>query len=140
MSQARLFVSNLSFQTRENNLQDYTAAAGAEVSVNLMLDRMNGRSRGFAFVEFGPPKKPRKPLHSFTTKIFKAVKSPSASPGRVKNALRAATGSAEVNDENVIDQIHPVRPDGLRPVRLFCLRIKFDSPFVRHILNGKHYG
>ena len=52
MNQNGLFVGNLSFQTGENDLQDYFAQAGVVSSVNLMLDRVTGKSRGFAFVEF----------------------------------------------------------------------------------------
>ena len=52
MNQNRLFVGNLSYQTMENDLQDYFSQAGVVTSVNLMLDKMTGKSRGFAFVEF----------------------------------------------------------------------------------------
>jgi cold-inducible RNA-binding protein len=51
MSESRLFVGNLSYQTTENDLQDYFAQAGAVTSVNLMMDKFTGKSRGFAFVE-----------------------------------------------------------------------------------------
>ena len=37
MNQNRLFVGNLSYQTSQNDLQDYFAQAGAVNSVNLML-------------------------------------------------------------------------------------------------------
>ena len=46
----KLFVGNLSFNTTENDLQDAFAAHGTVVETNLMVDRMSGRSRGFAFV------------------------------------------------------------------------------------------
>ncbi len=52
MNENRLFVGKLSFQTGESDLQNYFAQAGAVTSVNLMLDKVTGRSRGFAFVEF----------------------------------------------------------------------------------------
>lgn len=46
----KLYVGNLSFNTTENDLQDAFAAHGDVSEVNLMVDRMTGRSRGFAFV------------------------------------------------------------------------------------------
>jgi cold-inducible RNA-binding protein len=46
----KLFVGNLSFETTENELQDLFAGFGAVSEVNLITDRMSGRSRGFAFV------------------------------------------------------------------------------------------
>jgi cold-inducible RNA-binding protein len=52
MSENRLFVGNLSFQTLENDLQDYFSQAGVVSSVNLMFDKFTGKSRGFAFIEF----------------------------------------------------------------------------------------
>jgi RNA recognition motif-containing protein len=46
----KLFVGNLSFNVTENQLQDTFAAHGTVVEANLMMDRMSGRPRGFAFV------------------------------------------------------------------------------------------
>ena len=46
----KLFVGNLSFNTTENDLQDAFAAHGTVVEANLMVDRVTGRPRGFAFV------------------------------------------------------------------------------------------
>ena len=74
MSQSRLFVGNLSFQTGENDLQDYFAQAGAVTSVNLMLDKMTGRSRGFAFVEYGTEAEAQKAIEQFHDKEFQGRK------------------------------------------------------------------
>lgn len=46
----KLFVGNLSFNITENQLQDTFAAYGTVTEANLMMDRMSGRPRGFAFV------------------------------------------------------------------------------------------
>jgi RNA recognition motif-containing protein len=46
----KLFVGNLSYNVTENDLQDLFAQYGSVTEANLMLDRMSGRSRGFAFV------------------------------------------------------------------------------------------
>ncbi len=50
MSNTKLFVGNLSFNTTENDLQDLFAAHGTVTAVDLIMDKMSGRSRGFAFV------------------------------------------------------------------------------------------
>ena len=46
----KLFVGNLSFNTTENDLQDLFAAHGPVTGVDLIMDKMSGRPRGFAFV------------------------------------------------------------------------------------------
>lgn len=46
----KLYVGNLSFNTTENDLQDAFAPYGTVTSVDLIMDKMSGRSRGFAFV------------------------------------------------------------------------------------------
>ena len=55
MSNSKLFVGNLSFNTTENNLQDTFAAHGTVVETNLMVDRVSGRPRGFGFVTMSSP-------------------------------------------------------------------------------------
>jgi len=68
MSQNRLFVGNLSYQTVENDLQDFFAAAGNVSSVNLMMDKFTGKSRGFAFVEFTSSDEATKAVEMFNGK------------------------------------------------------------------------
>jgi len=46
----KLYVGNLSFETTENDLQDLFEKHGPVSEVALMMDRMTGKSRGFAFV------------------------------------------------------------------------------------------
>ncbi len=70
MNQNRLFVGNLSYQTMESDLQDYFSQAGAVTSVNLMLDKVTGKSRGFAFVEFATPEEANKAVEEFHNKEF----------------------------------------------------------------------
>src|SRR5580698_1918507 len=74
MNPTRLFVGNLSYQTGENDLQDYFAQAGAVTSVNLMLDKMTGRSRGFAFVEYGSAEEAQRAIEQFHDKDFQGRK------------------------------------------------------------------
>jgi len=46
----KLYVGNLSFETTENDIQDLFEKHGSVSEVKLMMDRITGRSRGFAFV------------------------------------------------------------------------------------------
>ncbi|HTL58677.1 MAG TPA: RNA-binding protein [Candidatus Limnocylindrales bacterium] len=70
MNQNRLFVGNLSYQTMENDLQDYFSQAGVVTSVNLMLDKVTGKSRGFAFIEFATAEEANKAVEQFHNKDF----------------------------------------------------------------------
>src|SRR3954471_18751934 len=65
MSQLRLFVGNLSYQTMENDLQEYFSQAGSVSAVNLMMDKFTGKSRGFAFVEFNSSDEATKAVEMF---------------------------------------------------------------------------
>jgi cold-inducible RNA-binding protein len=69
-TESRLFVGNLSYQTMENDLQEYFSQAGVVSSVNLMLDKFTGKSRGFAFVEYGSQDEANKAVEMFHNKEF----------------------------------------------------------------------
>ena len=60
----KLFVGNLSYNTTENDLHDAFAAHGTVVEANLMVDRMSGRPRGFAFVTMGSPEEAQKAIEA----------------------------------------------------------------------------
>jgi len=68
MNPTRLFVGNLSFQTMEQDLQDYFSQAGNVTSVNLMFDKFTGKSRGFAFVELASSEEANKAVEMFNGK------------------------------------------------------------------------
>src|SRR5256712_3888936 len=69
-NQSRLFVGNLSYQTMENDLQEYFSQAGIVSSVNVMLDKFTGKSRGFAFVEMSTADEANKAVEMFHNKEF----------------------------------------------------------------------
>ena len=64
----KLFVGNLSFNTTENDLQDAFAAHGSVVETNLMMDKMSGRPRGFAFVTMSTPEEAQKAIDALNGK------------------------------------------------------------------------
>ena len=66
----KLFVGNLSFKTTENDLQDAFAACGTVVETNIMMDRMTGRPRGFAFVTMSSPEEAQKAIDELHGKEF----------------------------------------------------------------------
>ena len=60
----KLFVGNLSYNTTENDLQDAFGAHGTVQEANVMMDRMTGRSRGFAFVTMSTPEEAQKAIEA----------------------------------------------------------------------------
>lgn len=55
MSNRKLYVGNLPYDTDEQALQTLFGQVDAVESVSVMRDQMTGRARGFAFVEMSTP-------------------------------------------------------------------------------------
>jgi RNA recognition motif-containing protein len=49
----KLYVGNLSYSVRDDDLRQHFAEFGAVASAKVMTDRDSGRSKGFGFVEMG---------------------------------------------------------------------------------------
>ncbi|WP_244228432.1 RNA-binding protein [Methylacidiphilum sp. Yel] len=50
MNRTRLYVGNLPFRISENDLRELFEQYGQVNEINLIVDKMTGQSRGFAFV------------------------------------------------------------------------------------------
>jgi RNA recognition motif-containing protein len=50
---SKLYVGNLSYSIRDEDLQQQFSSFGQVNSVKVMMDRDTGRSKGFGFVEMG---------------------------------------------------------------------------------------
>jgi RNA recognition motif-containing protein len=61
----KLFVGNLSFDTRSTDLETLFAQAGTCESAAVITDRETGRSRGFGFVEMGSAGEAQKAISQF---------------------------------------------------------------------------
>jgi len=101
MSQSRLFVGNLSYQTMENDLQEYFSQAGVVSSVNLMMDKFTGKSRGFAFIEYSSPSDANKAVEMFHNKEFQGrqLTVNIARPREDRPPMRSAGGYREERRE-----------------------------------------
>jgi RNA recognition motif-containing protein len=51
--EVKLFVGNLSFSTKEEDIRNLMAQAGTVAAAELIKDRSTGESKGFAFVTMG---------------------------------------------------------------------------------------
>jgi len=47
----KLFVGGIAWSTTEDELRDFFAQVGKVLSVNIIKDKMTGKSKGFGFVE-----------------------------------------------------------------------------------------
>ena len=68
----KLFVGNINHTATENDLQDFFAAAGTVVAVNIIQDRFTGKSRGFGFVEMSTEEEANNAIARSIKKNFKA--------------------------------------------------------------------
>jgi len=51
----KLYVGNLSYSVRDDDLQQHFSAFGQVQSAKVMMERDTGRSKGFGFVEMASP-------------------------------------------------------------------------------------
>ena len=51
----KLYVGNLSFDVTEDELRDMLSQHGPVNEINVIMDKMTGRARGFAFVTMNTP-------------------------------------------------------------------------------------
>ncbi len=66
----KLYVGNLSYKTNEQALEELFAQAGSVVSAKIIVDKMSGRSKGFAFVEMGSQEEADKAKEMFHNYSF----------------------------------------------------------------------
>jgi RNA recognition motif-containing protein len=57
---AKLFVGNLPFKATQEEIGDLFSQHGSVTEVQLMMDRVTGRPRGFGFVTMGSPEEAQK--------------------------------------------------------------------------------
>jgi len=61
----KLFVGNLSFDATTADLETLFSQAGTVSSVNIILDKFTGKSRGFGFVEMGSTQEAQTAIERF---------------------------------------------------------------------------
>jgi RNA recognition motif-containing protein len=66
----RLYVGNLPYHATEDLIQQHFAGSGEVASVQLMIDRASGQSRGFCFVEMASPAAAQKAITDLNGKDF----------------------------------------------------------------------
>lgn len=65
-----IYVGNLSFQTREEDLQALFEGYGEVTSVKIITDRVTGKSKGFAFVEMANDEEAQQAIQELNNKEF----------------------------------------------------------------------
>ena len=65
MTEKKLYVGNLSYDTTEEELQALFSQAGTVASVELIKDRYTGHSKGFAFIEMSSQSDLEKAINTF---------------------------------------------------------------------------
>lgn len=84
----KLFIGSLPFSVKDEQLKELFSQAGKVESATVIKDKMSGRSKGFAFVEFSNEAEAEKAIEMFNNldlegrKIFVAVARPSENRSR----------------------------------------------------------
>jgi RNA recognition motif-containing protein len=63
--ETKIYVGNLSYDTKEDDLRELFAQAGTVASVALIKDRDTGQSKGFAFIEMSNQAEAEKAIQMF---------------------------------------------------------------------------
>ena len=66
----KLYVGNLTFATTEDMVRDLFSQHGQVTEAALIMDRVTGRSRGFAFVTMSSPEEAEKAIEALHGKDF----------------------------------------------------------------------
>jgi len=61
----KLYIGNLPFKAQEEELQTLFQQAGSVESVNIIRDKMSGKSRGFGFIEMATVEDAQKAIEMF---------------------------------------------------------------------------
>ncbi len=69
-----LYVGNVSYDATENQLQDLFAQYGSVTDVNLMVDRVTQKPRGFAFVTYATNEAGQAAIQALNGKDFQGRK------------------------------------------------------------------
>ena len=64
----KLYVGGLSYDTTEDALKELFSKAGTVETVNIITDKMSGRSKGFGFVEMSSDEEAQKAIEMFNGK------------------------------------------------------------------------
>jgi cold-inducible RNA-binding protein len=65
--ETKIYVGNLSYDTKEDDLRELFAQAGTVASVALIKDRDTGQSKGFAFIEMSNQSEAEKAIQMFNS-------------------------------------------------------------------------
>lgn len=65
-----IYISNLNFSTKTENLQELFTQFGEVTSANIITDRVTGRSRGFGFVDMPDEEAGQKAIDSLNNTDF----------------------------------------------------------------------
>jgi len=83
----KLYVGSISYDTNEDGLKQAFSKAGTVESVNIIVDRETGRSKGFGFVEMGNEEEAKKAIEMFNGKELdgRTIKVSEARPLKPRN-------------------------------------------------------
>ncbi len=125
MANAKLFVSNLDFELKPDDIRQIFAETGTVLTLTLVTDRESGKSRGYCFIEMASDEEATKAISMLNGKVFNG-RPISVAEDRGKKSGGGA-GAARGDKEDGQEVYTPLQP--MQRV-LFFRRKKRLDPFV----------
>src|SRR3982750_4871060 len=105
-----IFVSNLSFNVKDEDLREFFAPYGEVTSAKIINDRTTGRSRGFGFVEMSDDTASQKAIAELNDKFvegrnIKEMEEKRKEP-RSNNPFRSESGGKDYNNSKSYNKNH----------------------------------
>lgn len=90
----RLYIGNLAFETSEETLRNIFSKYGEVESVDIIIDRATGRSKGFGFVEMPKPSQAKEAILALNGSELdgRSIKVSEAKPRERREGGRRAFG------------------------------------------------
>ena len=124
-----IYVSNLSFNTNDAELNELFSKFGAVSSAKVIMDRESGRSRGFGFVEMASDDEGKEAMAGLNNKEVEGrpMSVSVAKEREARSSKRLATGSNERTNKLVTEakwsaeEIALIAVDGMLAGKLYVL-------------------
>lgn len=125
MANAKLFVSNLDFELKPEDIRGIFAEFGTVLTLTLVTDRETNKSRGYCFIEMASTEEATKAIEALNSKVFNGRPiSVAEDRGKKSGGGASPRGEKEGGGQDVFVPLQPMQRV------LFFRRKKRLDPFL----------